>query len=105
MSKEQRRQFMGLIAAFAAERILRAAPASGGRLSAPPPPNALPKAWVDAPRMALWPGEPPGAAGFRSQPLPSDWSPAFIRNVAQPELRIFRPARPNGRAVLVIPGG
>jgi len=53
----------------------------------------------------LWPGEPPGAAGFAPQPRPADWSPTFLSNVARPDLRVFRPTRSNGRAVLVIPGG
>ena len=67
-------------------------------------PNGLPGAWSDAQSIALWPAEPPGGA-FVPQPLPPDWSPVFLRNVSRPDLRVFRPARPNGRALLVVPGG
>ena len=73
-------------------------------LSQPPQPKALPKAWSNARRIPLWPGDPPGG-GFAPQPLPADWSPVFLRNVAAPELRVFRPPSPNGHALLVIPGG
>jgi len=37
--------------------------------------------------------------------LPAGWPAPFVANVATPELRIFRPQRPNGQAVLAIPGG
>jgi acetyl esterase/lipase len=75
------------------------------KLSIPPPPAALPRAWIDAPRILLWPRDPPGAASFKPQPRPAEWSPVFLSNVTKPDLRVFRPTRPNGQAVLVIPGG
>jgi acetyl esterase/lipase len=75
------------------------------KLPRPAAAAALPATWINAPTVPLWPGEPPGAAGFSPQPLPSDWAPVFLRNVAKPELRVFRSARPNGRGLLVIPGG
>lgn len=70
----------------------------------PPPPKALPRTWLEAPTLSLWPGEPPGT-GFNPQPPAGDWSPVFVRNVAKPDLRVFRPAHPNGDALLVVPGG
>lgn len=73
--------------------------------SPPPPPKSLPPDWLAATRVPLWPGEAPGAAGYAPQSLPPDWSPVFQRNVAHPELRVFRPARGNGHALLVLPGG
>jgi acetyl esterase/lipase len=75
------------------------------KLSPPPPAKTLPTAWTQAPSIALWPGAPPGAAGYAAQALASDWPPVFLRNVERPDLRVFRPARPNGQALLVIPGG
>lgn len=74
-------------------------------LTPPPLPEQLPDAWTAAPTIALWPGEPPGATGFAAQPLPADWPAVFVRNIAEPALHMFRPARPDGRALLVIPGG
>jgi acetyl esterase/lipase len=71
----------------------------------PPPPASLPDHWQRAPRIALWPGAAPGAADYRAQPLPAGWSAAYRRNIDQPELRVFRPRRSNGIAVLVMPGG
>ncbi len=72
---------------------------------APPPPATLPANWRRAPSIALWPGEPPGFAGYRAQPVPAGWTDAYRRNVAMPQLQVFRPRRPNGIAVLAIPGG
>jgi acetyl esterase/lipase len=66
---------------------------------------ALPDAWTRAESLPLWHGAPPGAAQFTAQPLPADWPPVYLRNIAVPELRVFRPAAPNGAALLVIPGG
>jgi acetyl esterase/lipase len=72
---------------------------------APPPPRqAMPEAWGKAPSMPIWPGKPPGS-GFAFQALPADWSPVFIRNVSTPDLHIFRPERPNGYGLLILPGG
>lgn len=66
---------------------------------------ALPDAWMHAEVLRLWPGSAPGVARFVPQPVQADWPPVFVRNVAAPELRIFRPLSSNGGAVLVIPGG
>lgn len=71
----------------------------------PRPPKTLPKSWIDAPTIPLWPGDAPGASGFKAKELPPDASPVFVRNVANPDLHAFRPARSNGHAVLAIPGG
>lgn len=75
-----------------------------GKFVPPPPPKVLPENWKKAASIALWPGKPPGT-GFTPQDLPPDWSPVFLRNVAQPDMRVFRPEHPNGHAVLVVPGG
>lgn len=69
------------------------------------PPNELPASWLRAPALDLWPAQAPGAGDFRAQALPPDWFAGFLRNVETPQLRVFTPERPNGHAVLVIPGG
>jgi acetyl esterase/lipase len=75
------------------------------KLTPAPRPARLPDAWTAAPTIPLWPGDPPGAAGFAAQKLPADWPAVFVRNIAKPALHVFRPDRPDGRALLVIPGG
>lgn len=72
---------------------------------APPPARELPANWRQAPTLPLWPGPAPGADAYRPQPLPAGWSSAYVRNIEAPALHVFRPERPNGEAVLVIPGG
>jgi acetyl esterase/lipase len=90
-----------LLLARAAARDVAQSPA---KISSPPGPKTLPRVWLEAPTLPLWPDEPPGA-GFTPQALPPDWSPVFVRNVAKPDLRVFRPAHANGEALLVVPGG
>jgi len=74
-------------------------------LTPPPTPQELPTSWLAAPRLPLWPTEPPGAEAYAPQPLPADWPAVYVSNVGQPELHVFSPPRPDGRALLVIPGG
>lgn len=82
-----------------------AASAANSSQPAPSPPTELPRAWTRARRFAIWPGEAPGAADFRPQPLPERWSPSFLRNTRSPSLHLFGPHTSNGGALLVIPGG
>lgn len=61
--------------------------------------------------MRLWPGDPPGAAGVvaNEQIIERSKDPAkpdrAVIHVRTPTLKIFRPARADGSAVLVAPGG
>jgi len=105
MNPLHRRELLGLGGALLATGAFALDGQRGEKRSRPAATAALPAIWIKAPTVPLWPGEPPGAAGFSPQPLPSDWAPVFLRNVAKPELRVFRPARPNGHGLLVIPGG
>lgn len=66
--------------------------------------------WPPQERHRLWPKAPPGApAGL---PTPS-WmlfgergsKQLWIRGIAEPELNVFRPASPDGSALLCLPGG
>jgi len=103
-SKLQRREFLAIAGSLTLSRAPLAA-ADCARPAQSAPANRLPERWLKAPRIALWPGDPPGVDSFAPQALPADWPSVFIRNVAKPEMRVFRPARPNGTALLVVPGG
>lgn len=60
---------------------------------------------------ALWPGSPPGGEGlsvrdeFVFRRTPQQANDIAWTHVARPLLIVTRPAKPNGAAVLVIPGG
>jgi len=69
------------------------------------PPRSLPRDWTRAESFPLWPAGVPGASQFTPLAAPEDWRPDFLRNIARPCLHVFRPARPNGNAMLVVPGG
>jgi acetyl esterase/lipase len=66
--------------------------------------------WPATERLALWPGQPPGAAVGRIVP---NWSmngpeasrELWIRGVAMPEVNVFRAAHPDGSSLLAFPGG
>jgi acetyl esterase/lipase len=89
-----------------------AAFAKGGAQTAPGQPRGseLP-IWPPAERFALWPGIPPGAPN--PLPIPHPSMPRYpdgyrdfqMRGVVRPEVGVFRPTRPDGRAVLIVPGG
>ncbi|MDE2251692.1 MAG: alpha/beta hydrolase, partial [Gammaproteobacteria bacterium] len=56
------------------------------------------------------PGDPPGPGASPPVPAPTMNGPAgarqlWLRGIAAPEINVFRPARPDGSALLVIPGG
>jgi acetyl esterase/lipase len=67
------------------------------------PPETMAQ-WNAAEVIRLWPAAPPNG-GFARQIERPDAIPNFITNVAMPELRVFRPEKPNGRSLLSIPGG
>lgn len=51
----------------------------------------------------IWPNGAPGSEKRRAEPeIAQDY---WVRNVHNPSLTIYRPARQNGAAVIVIPGG
>jgi acetyl esterase/lipase len=69
---------------------LPAAVALPGVAAAQGPPPPLPPVQT----VRLWPGEPPGGPPAAAR-----------RGTAMPSIGIHRPARPDGRGVLVVPGG
>ena len=101
-----RRAFLG--ASFA----LFAAAAARAQWDKPTPAIGDPDTprWPPGEHFALWPGKPPGAPAV---PIKPDWTmngpkgerQLWIRGVAAPTVHVFRPAKPNGSAMLVIPGG
>jgi acetyl esterase/lipase len=65
-------------------------------------------AWPPRENFRLWPGSPPGAPS----PLPASnftingsFKELWLRGVSEPMVGVYRPERPDGRAVLSIPGG
>ena len=62
------------------------------------------EAWSKGGQVFLWPGDQLGG-GFATTELPIGWPKTQLRNIAQPYVRVFLPASPNGRSLLVIPGG
>ena len=53
--------------------------------------------------VPLWPNGAPGSEARRNEPEQArDY---WVRNVHNPTLTIFRPERPNGAAMIVMPGG
>lgn len=66
---------------------------------------------MDVETIPLWPGLPPGAPAVLPAEEITWWDEDRAhpnrarRGIARPWLEVFRPARPNGAAVMVIPGG
>jgi acetyl esterase/lipase len=79
------------------------------RAAAEPPPGPLlpePDIWLD-----LWPGEAPGLPSpppveeVRERSTDASFNDRAIFHVRRPRMAVFRPARPNGSALLITPGG
>lgn len=76
--------------------------------SAAEAPDAPP--WPPAERIALWPGISPGMPDTPPTPTLTmngtrGERQLWVSGVAQPEINVFRAPRPDGSALLVIPGG
>ena len=57
--------------------------------------------------IRLWPGTPPGNGKVTGPEVLGDKGAGYgaVSNVSTPRMRVFRPAKPNGAAVLVAGGG
>jgi len=61
--------------------------------------------------VPLWPGHPPGSPAVppreevRDRAATSGFQDRIVTGISRPLMTVFRPSRPNGAAVLVIPGG
>jgi acetyl esterase/lipase len=92
MTEVGRRTLLGLAAAAAA------APA----LAQPSDPTEIVK---------LWPGRPPGSPARLPQTVVFDrvaasgYQDRIATEIGEPLMTVFRPARPSGAAILVVPGG
>ena len=67
-------------------------------------------AWPAQERFALWPGRAPGSPATLPVPNPTMNGPKggrelWLRGIASPEVHVYRPARPDGSALLSLPGG
>jgi acetyl esterase/lipase len=92
-----------LFAASAASAQDYADPATIARGAGAPP-------WPSNERFPLWPGAAPGS--LRQRPRPQwtvsgdpNYRQLWIKGIATPEVNVFRPALPDGSAILAIPGG
>lgn len=105
----ERRTFLGGAAALlGASR----AKAQDQGYTTPAAAEADPRAplWPAKEHFPLWPGRPPGSPKILPTP---EWQmfpdPNFpqlwIKGIAVPEVNVFRPALPDGSAILAIPGG
>ena len=103
MNIERRTLLAGTVALLAA-----------GQARAQPTPFATDPAapfWPPKERFPLWPGRPPG--GAPKGRITPNWTmnnpppnrELWIRGVPFPEVHVFRPARPDGSALLSLPGG
>ncbi len=96
-----RRTLMGLAAAGVAGPALALGRRQVGGVAPPDPAETL----------RLWPGAAPGGEGVQLIPIVPERSsdPGYHDRYAQyttdPILTVFRPERPNGSALLLIPGG
>ena len=93
--------------------LAAAAPAAAQQWGDPPTPAAGdPDApfWPSRERIALWPKSPPGTPDRLPVFAPSMNGPhgareLWLRGIAAPEIQVYRPARPDGSAMLALPGG
>lgn len=86
--------------------------AGSATAQAPSPFKGAPDAPLFPPkeRFPLWPGKPPGTP---ARPIVPNWTmnnappnrELWIRGVPFPEVHVYRPARPDGSSLLILPGG
>jgi acetyl esterase/lipase len=93
----------GFLAGAAGLAALSAGTPGAGATQFPKLPP-MPRAWIDAEQIPLWPNGTPGG-GYAARDVPADWPDIMVRNIERPMLRVFRPEKSNGRALLSIPGG
>lgn len=97
-----RRALLGLMAAGVAAF---AASEAHAETTVADNPMKLSPAWHSAETIPLWAGALPGGGAFAPSNLPRGFPDGFVRDVATPGLKLFRPRVANGKAILVIPGG
>ena len=61
--------------------------------------------------VKLWPGRPPGSPAvlpvtkITDRAATTGWQDRYATDIGEPLMTVFRPARPNGAAALIAPGG
>ena len=90
----------GLALLAGAGRAQPAAAAAPGPAPPPQPPPVPPSETIP-----LWPGRPPGGEARPPFAGPAVQPTGAARGVAMPTLGVYRPARPDGSAVIICPGG
>jgi acetyl esterase/lipase len=95
---------------FSRREMLVAGAAAGLLSSAARP--AEPGTWPAFPaeEIELWPGPPPGAPSILPVEQVIETGNAehhgrMVKGIVRPRMKVFRPAKPNGAALLVTPGG
>lgn len=100
MPQLNRRGAFALLAGITA--LSTASMASAARKPAVPEPSEV---------RPLWPNDPPGSAGVTAQETVTERSDGkgprdrAVTHTRKPTLSLFRPRKPNGAAVILIPGG
>jgi acetyl esterase/lipase len=69
------------------------------------PPLTPLQRWQSMKAIPIWPDAPPSASPYAPPVMTENWGPTLIHHIERPTLRVFRPVKPNGQAVLIIPGG
>jgi acetyl esterase/lipase len=79
------------------------------------PPSTPESHWLTVPdpteTVDLWPNAPPGAPAklpvetVHERSKDPSFNDRYVLGIARPRMAVFRPAKPNGGAVLIIPGG
>jgi acetyl esterase/lipase len=96
-----RRTTLGLIAA-APFGLAAMAPAAKTFSKSPSTPL---ERWRSIEAIPIWPDAPPSTTPYAPPVVTENWGPTLIHHIEQPTLRMFRPVKPNGKSVLIIPGG
>ncbi|WP_106639617.1 alpha/beta hydrolase [Allosphingosinicella vermicomposti] len=112
MAVDRRTLLGGAIGAGVAAMSAASAAAAQGEWLGPTPALGDPSMplWPARERYPLWPQGIPGAGATPPVYNPTMNGPAaarqlWVRGIAVPELHVYRPARPDGSALLSIPGG
>ncbi len=69
--------------------------------------GAVPAMAQEREKILLWPGNPPGGGGVTGPEKLGDTGAGFgaLSNISTPRMRVYRPAKANGAAVVVCGGG
>lgn len=92
----------GGLAALAAPALAQTVPPPGPLPPSPPPRPAAPPAPPPSLVIPLWPATPPGGEGRAARATPGG---NLSRNIDVPSLALYRPADPDGSALIIFPGG